>query len=212
MEQKMVWILGAAGRIGSQVARLLSQRGRPLVLVGRSAVELRHLAVNGRQIVATTPQEIAVHLQQQRGIVVCNCVGPFTETTTLFVSALGDDCCYLDLSNDIASWRNTVALAPAAATKNQRLVPGAGYGTYAVEALVLFLLGKREPPREVRVDSIPYINSPGAMGMTVAATVVDGIPGGGAAFIDGQLKRVQFGSRQRVHKLPAPWLSSKTAW
>ena len=172
------------------------------MLVGRSEAELRQLAVDGRHVVAATPQEIADHLQRQSGIVVCNCVGPFTETAGLFISALGDGSCYLDLSNDILSWQSTVALAPAAVKKNQRLVPGAGYGTYAVEALVLFLLGKREAPLEIRVDSIPYINSPGAMGMTVAATMVDSIPTGGAAFIDGQLKRVPFGSRPSVNQLP----------
>src|SRR5579863_5776536 len=122
MKQKAVWIVGAGGRIGSQVARLLSNRGCSLVLVGRSAAELQRLAVNGRQLVALTPQEIAVHLRQQRDIVVCNCVGPFAETATLFVSALGDGSAYLDLSNDIASWRNAAALGPAAATRNQRVV------------------------------------------------------------------------------------------
>lgn len=193
-----IWILGAAGRIGRAVAAELAKRQASLVLVGRDPTSLRDLAgkIGGtpRIVAADSLDAIVAALGPSGPIVVANFIGPFTETALPIVRACAAGSHYLDLSNELLAVTNILEMHDEAVASNRCLVTGAGYGVLATESVVLKLCEKQGPAARVRVDAVPFIDSPGLLGPTVAASMVATLSGGGRRYEKGQLVRTNLGS------------------
>lgn len=201
-----IWILGASGRSGRAVARELAVRQAALVLVGRDANGLNALAseIGGttRILAANSLNEIKAQLSRSGPVVVANFIGPFAETALPIVRACAAGSHYLDLSNELPSILAVLALHEEACAAGRCLVGGAGFGVLATESVVLKLCENRPPAVRVRVDAVPFVDSPGRIGPTVAASVIEGLPAGGRRYADGQLVRAGLGSDPEQLTLP----------
>ncbi len=78
---------------------------------------------------------------------VINTAGPFTRTApALMQASIAHRCHYLDLSNEAASFRHAWALNEAAQQTGISIIPGAGFGTAAAEALTAHILTRINNP------------------------------------------------------------------
>jgi short subunit dehydrogenase-like uncharacterized protein len=200
-----VWILGATGRSGREIAAQLAQRGAATVLVGRNARTLGAAAepLGARTVVADSPGAMAAAIRRERPAVVVNTVGPFQHTAPVIADAALEAGDYLDLSNDIATVSGLLARDADARRGGHTLVAGAGFGVTATESLVTRLADGHPPATRVRVDMIPSVASTeGVVGEALAGSFVEGLPGvpGGGRFqgrriADGRLARAPIGGR-----------------
>jgi len=201
-----IWILGATGRIGRLVASGLAAAGASVVLVGRDSASLSSLAetIGGasRTVTIASFEAIAAELDRAGPVVVANLVGPFAQTALPIASAVAPGGGYLDLSNELPAITEILGLQQTAAATNRCLVSGAGWGVLAAESVVLKLCGDRPPAARVRVDVAPFIDSPGLLGPTLAATVIEGIPAGTFVYEGGRQVRAGLGSHPE--RLVAP--------
>ena len=206
MSLKEVWILGAAGRSGRAVAEALVGRQMVPVLVGRNEAALRALAekVGGsaRVVVATSIEEIGAELRKSGPAVVFNTIGPFAATAVAVIRASAPGSHYCDLANELPAAIDVLALNDEMASSGRCVVTGAGFGVLATESLVLKLCEGRPPAERVRVAAIPFVDAPGLIGPTLAATIIDGIPAGASRYENGRLVRVGFGADAEVLTLP----------
>lgn len=201
-----IWILGATGRTGRDIAALLHERGLPLVLVGRNRERLQALAAThasgahsaGTRIVAGTFDQQLAAIRESAGpdapSIVINLVGPFTRTALAVARALPEGTSYVDLSNEFAAVQDILRLGRQAAAAGQTLVAGAGFGVTAIETAVVKLCEGRPRPRAVRVDAIASLASEaGPLGEALAETIADV-----AAFGGGTVRGGRFVRRVRV--------------
>ncbi len=199
-----IWILGAAGRSGSAVAHNLAARGASLVLVGRDEVSLQALAAriggSSKVVVTKSTDEITQKLRQAGDAVIVNLIGPFAQTALPLINACKGS--YVDISNELSAIRAVLNLHSDAVASNRTLVCGAGWGVLGTESVVLKMCADRRTPSSVRVDTVPFVNSPGRIGPTLAATIVDGLPEGGWCYDNGALVRVNVGSSYEKVVLP----------
>ena len=185
-----VWILGATGRIGSSVARLLAGQDVSVALVGRDGSRLERLATElqgkARTIVAGSFDAMLAELGRGSPAVVLNTIGPFAQTALAVIGA-ADDAHYLDLSNELTAALDTLALDGEAKRRNRTLVTGAGWGVLGTEAVVLKLCEGEVPASSVRVDNQAAIDEAGPLGEAIGATIVDAMRSGGSCYKDGKL-------------------------
>ena len=207
---KEIWILGALGRSGRAVAAYLAARQLPLVLVGRNAPALRDLAATlggtARAVAADSIPAMAKELVAQaagRPLVVFNAIGPFAQTALPVIRACPPGSGYLDLSNELPAIIDVLGLHDEAVASGSCWVAGAGWGVLACESIVLKLCENQPPAKAVRVDSLPYVNSPpGPVGRTLAATIIESIPAGVRMYRDGVLVSAALGGEAEALTLP----------
>ena len=204
-----LWILGAAGRTGSGVARNLTKRGLKLVLVGRDEGRLqalsRALSTESRVVVAKTLDETLEVLRRGAAppAVVVNTTGPFAQTAPAVIRACPNGTHYVDLSNELLGVVDLLAMNDEASASGKCLVTGAGYGFVSTESVVRRLCEGRPTPDRVRVDAIPYIGGSGvALGEALAASIVDSLAAGGREYRDGQLVPARPASHPEKLTLP----------
>ena len=203
-----VWILGASGRIGSDVARRLSDSGSSnVVLVGRDQERLGVVAGNitapVRTVVAGDLDLVAAAVRDQRPRVVANLMGSFAVTGPLIARAAHAATRYVDLASDLASITAIHDVSDEAARAGATLVTGAGFGVVGIEAPLLALCDGRETPSRVRVDALAsFAERDGVMGEAFAGTAVDVIATGGRRYQDGRLVPARLGSRFSRITLP----------
>ncbi len=202
-----VWILGATGRVGQAVAACLIEKTIFPVLVGRDRERLKQVAPSLEQelrtVVASSPEEIANQIRQQRPAIVINTIGPFTETAVPIARACLSNSHYVDLANDVFSFSGLLALHEEAVTSGSTLVTGAGFGVLATESVVLKLCQARPTPDSVRTDALSSVAlEAGVLGEALAATIIDGLPYGGRYYKDGRLVRNGIGNNQNNILLP----------
>ncbi len=202
-----IWILGATGRSARIVAAKLAAQNLPLVLVGRDAQRLdeaaRAIEGRSRTIVAADVDDIAKELAKSSATVVVNTIGPFAGTALKIVRACPKGTHYVDISNEISSFVELFAIADEVAASGKCVVPGAGWGVVGTESVVVKLCKDRSVPQTVRVDMIPYLEDDGsALGPTVAASIVEGLPAGGRRYRRGRLVRAAFGCDPERFTLP----------
>ena len=201
-----IWVLGASGRAGRKIVAELAARKMPLVLLGRDASELGTLAkaVGGeaRVVVARSVGEIASNLAGSSPTVVVNTIGPFTNTALPIARACAPGSHYLDIGNELSILLDLLAMHDEAVDTRRCIVPGAGWGVFATESVVLRLCEGRLPAARVRVDNLAYVDQTGTIGPTVAASVVESLAYGGRRYEGGALKRIRLGSDRERLTLP----------
>jgi len=201
-----VWVLGATGRTGRAITRRLHAAGVPLVLVGRDPGRLRAAVTDldgePRMIVASLSAALSQLGEDPPGVVVST-VGPFTTTAPQVTGALPPGTHYVDVSNELASVERLLEQDAAAATKDQVLVTGAGFGVLGTESVVLRLCAGRPPAAEVRVDALPAVAlEAGVLGAALAATIVEVISAGGREVRRGRLVRARPAAHHRELTTP----------
>nr|WP_296766111.1 hypothetical protein [Rhodococcus sp. (in: high G+C Gram-positive bacteria)] len=203
-----IWVLGATGNIGKDLAARLADAGVPgLVLVGRSSERLAAIS-GGLDESVTVKQlgsfhEMLAAVRADRPRVVVNLLGSYAETAIPLAKACMPDGSYVDLSIDSNTLSNLVDLDDAARTSNSTVIGGAGFGVVATEALVVRLCADKATPSRVQIDALSsYASTAGTMGEAFASTSVDVMTIGGRVYRGGRLTPVPFGSNLRKHALP----------
>ena len=212
-----IWILGATGRTGRDIARLLAAQGLPPVLVGRDRARLQAAADalpgGARVVIAPDLPAMADAIRRERPAVVLHTVGPFARTATPILRACLPASSYLDLANDVVAAAAVLALHDDAERAGRTLVTGAGFGVVANEAPIAALMVDRPAPRSVRVDAIASLaTEEGALGEALAATIVEGAPEGGRRITGGRLARAGVGSSPLGLTLPDGEVVTTGAW
>src|SRR3954464_9169651 len=108
----MIWILGATGRTGREIASRVAACGGTPVLVGRDAERLRktaaELGLNDAEVVETN--DVAAEIARRRPAVVVNTIGVYAETAVPIARACLPGGHYLDLANDLVAMPRLLAL------------------------------------------------------------------------------------------------------
>jgi short subunit dehydrogenase-like uncharacterized protein len=131
-----------------------------------------------------------------------NTIGPFTRTALPIARACPRGSHYVDISNELYSVIDLLGLHDEAAGTGRCFVTGAGFGLLATEAVVLKLCEGQRPAASVRVDALPFVAGAGAIGETLAATIVEGLPMGGRRYRNGALVRASLGADPQRLTLP----------
>jgi short subunit dehydrogenase-like uncharacterized protein len=212
-----LWVLGATGRTGRDVAARLTGAGLPVTLVGRDAARLARAAADlpgePRTLVAEDVGAIAAAIRREQPAVVVNTVGPFARTARPLAEACLPAGGYVDLANDVVAAEALLALHDDAERAGSTLVTGAGFGLLATEAPLVALLRGRPAPRAVRVDSIPSIAfEAGVLGEALAATIIEGLPEGGRTVRGGRLVRAGVGGHAARVALPDGSVVTTGSW
>jgi short subunit dehydrogenase-like uncharacterized protein len=202
-----IWILGATGRTGRAIAARLVAAGEAVVLVGRDAARLGEvagaLAGECRTVVADGVEAIAALLHGARPAVVVNTIGPFTRTALPIARACPPGTHYVDLANELPAVSGLLGLRDEAVADGRCLVTGAGFGVLGTESVLLKLCVDGGPVTRVRVDALPSVaGEPGALGTALAASIVEGLAGGGRRYENGRLVRVRLGGDVERFTLP----------
>jgi short subunit dehydrogenase-like uncharacterized protein len=201
----MIWILGATGRTGREIAAQVAARGGTPVLVGRNAERLRKTAAELGQADAEVIEtdRVAAEIARRRPGVVVNTIGGYADTAAPIARACLPGGHYVDLANDLVAMPRLLALHDEAVAGRSTFVTGAGFGVLGTEALVARLCAERPTPRTVLVDALPSVAIDGGpLGEALARSIVSGLTTGGRRYRDGELVRVRLGADPREHALP----------
>ncbi|MET0695744.1 MAG: hypothetical protein ABWY56_17560 [Propionibacteriaceae bacterium] len=188
-----IWILGATGRSGREVAARLDAARVPLVLLGRSPERLAALSAalgdRHRIVVGSLASNLAALADDPPGVVV-NTVGPFATTGLQVARACPPGTHYVDIANEFGAVDDILRLDRQAAAAGQVLVTGAGFGVLATESVVLRLCEHRPRPSHLRVDALASVAlEEGAVGAALAGSIVEVLEFGGREVQQGRLVR-----------------------
>ena len=201
-----LWVLGATGRSGTAVVNRLVAAGRPVVAVGRDRGRLERLA--GRhpdvRIVHASLDHALAAISAEKPKVVVHTVGPFARTARRVVGALPAGTHYVDLSNELPAVAGVLAATDRAAARGSTLVAGGGFGVLGTESVVVRLCGDGidtgigtggRVPARVRTDAMAAVATDGgALGESLARTIVEGLGAGGRRVRDGAVVRARIGA------------------
>lgn len=200
-----IWVLGATGRTGREIAARIATRGGTPVLVGRNADRLRKtaadLGLGDVEVVVTDdlPGEIA----RRRPAVVVNTIGGYAETAVPIARACLPGGHYVDLANDLVAMPRLLALHDEAVAAGSTFVTGAGFGVLGTEAVVARLCADRPTPSQVRVDAMASLAIDGGqLGEALALSIVSGLTTGGLRYKDGRIVPTRLAADPREHALP----------
>jgi short subunit dehydrogenase-like uncharacterized protein len=197
-----IWVLGAAGRSGRGIARLLHGTGHTIVLAGRDPARLAPIAagLGAAQVVSGSFESLLAQLRQAAPAVVVHTIGPFARTCVPVMEACPPGTHYVDIGNELPGARAVLDWHDRAAAGGSTFVTGAGFGVLATESVVLRLCEGRAAPARVRVDAVPSVASEkGVIGSALAGSMIDGAPEGGRRVEHGRLVRFPVaGARLRL--------------
>jgi short subunit dehydrogenase-like uncharacterized protein len=134
--------------------------------------------------------------------VVFNTIGPFSRTAVPIIRAIAPGSHYLDISNELGPIIDVLALHEEAVASGRCFVPGSGWGVLGTEGVVLKLCENQPAAERVRVAAMPFVDAPGPLGPTLAATIIEGIPEGWSRYEQGRLVRVGAGTDVEELTLP----------
>ncbi|MDQ7809919.1 hypothetical protein Q5425_39870 [Amycolatopsis sp. A133] len=196
-----IWVLGALGRTGRGITAELTAKGLPVVLVGRHRERLE--ATGAKFVVADGVEAMAAEIRRQRPAVVVNTIGEYAATAATIARACLPGGHYVDLAADLVAVPRLLDLHEEALAGGSTFVTGAGFGVLATEAVVAKLCEGRETPSRVRVDALASVAvEAGAVGVALAASIVDVLTTGGRRYEDGRLTPARLGAEPQTHTLP----------
>lgn len=185
-----ILLYGANGYTGRIIVDLARAQGIPLILAGRSEVQIRELAqeteLQHRIFSLDDPAEVQAGLA---GIaVVLHCAGPFSRTAMPMAEAcIATGTHYLDITGEIAVLeRLKHKLGAAASQASVMLLPGVGFDVVPSDCLARYL-----------ADGCPNADTltlafalQGGLSHGTATTAVENIGEGGAVRRDGKITAV----------------------
>lgn len=173
------------GSVGTRIASHANEQDFNTVLGGRDpekvAAAAMNLGVAWRSAATSHPGNLDRLLQ---GIhILINAAGPFVHTSApLMRACIRNGCHYVDLSNEIATFHDAWVLERDAREAGVSVVPGAGFGTAAVERLAVHIKGRIPyPDRLIIVRS----SSGGPRTEGVRRTTRSLVAQGGATYRNG---------------------------
>ncbi|WP_068182150.1 hypothetical protein [Mycobacterium sp. UM_CSW] len=211
MSADNVFLLGATGVSGRNIARRLHDHGLALTLAARDGDRLDEMAgsLPGSRVLAGDlldpgPLPDSVSL-------VVNTVGPFsTHAQPIRQACLEQSVPYLEIANEHDAVQQLLSLDSQARQRHIPMLTAVGMGPTVAEALLAEVItGASQPPADVRLITAPAgeVLSPG-----LQATFADAMARGAIWLEDGELRTAPFGSGMaEVHLggrnrpvLPAP--------
>lgn len=186
-----IWVLGATGRTGREIAFRLSEQGFDLVLAGRDRARLEAVAAtlprHPRVVVGTLDENLA-ELRSSDAAVVVSTVGPFVDTAERVYAALPAGAHYVDINNEYDVIRAALDRHEQFVAEGRTVVSASGFGVLAIEAIARKLMEGRPPAARVRVDAAASVAGDGGrMGDALAGTITDGFRVGGLRVSGGEL-------------------------
>ena len=177
-----------------------------IVLVGRDRTRLEEVArkvgSHARVVVAASLEATVEALKGAKPAVVFNTIGPFTDTAPVVIAACAPGTHYVDVSNELVSFVETLAMHDQAVASKRTLVVGAGFGVLGTESVVLKLCEGEAPAARVRVDAMPLLTEGGIVGTALAETIVTSIDAGAQRYENGTLVPTRLGVDRAEIPLP----------
>jgi short subunit dehydrogenase-like uncharacterized protein len=188
-------IYGANGYTGRRIASEAARRGQKPLLAGRRTERIAPLAAEldlpGRVFPLDCPDRVAAQIEGLRAVL--HCAGPFSATAEPMMEACleaGVD--YLDITGEIAVIEAAAARHGRAVASGIRLLPAVGFDVVPSDCLAAKLAGRLPDATQL----ILAFCGVGAISPGTANTMLEGLPRGGRARIDG-----------RITEVPAAWKS-----
>ncbi len=180
--------------MGTRIATLAREARLDTVLAGRAssnpAVAAGPLNMAWRSAEPEDPAGLDAMLADVR--ILINTAGPFTHTAAALMRAcIRNHCHYLDLSNEAATFQDAWNLSVLARQAGVSLVPGAGFGTAAAEALAAHVIDGIHDPDTL---TIVRTSNKGARTPAVSRTTQQVLAQPGAGTKDGKWQALGHGT------------------
>jgi short subunit dehydrogenase-like uncharacterized protein len=182
-------IYGVNGYTGRLIARHAVERGLKPVLAGRNADAVGALAAELDCPAAVFSLEHAAQIAEKlRGITtVLHCAGPFSQTARQMMDAcLASGADYLDITGEIEVINWGAARHERAKQAGVAIIPAVGFDVVPSDCLAA-MLAERLPG--ARVLQLAF-TADGGFSPGTAKTMVESLPFGGRARIDGEIRSV----------------------
>jgi short subunit dehydrogenase-like uncharacterized protein len=182
-------LYGANGYTGDLIAREAVSRGIRPILAGRDGPAVEGL---GRELQCPTRvfrldavDTVAAQLGDVRALL--NCAGPFSATAELLMDAcLHSTTNYLDITGEIDVIEAAASRSSAAVSVGVALLPAVGFDVVPSDCLAAMLAERLPGASHLQLA----ISSTGPLSPGTAKTVVETLPSGGRARINGRIERV----------------------
>ncbi|WP_137813540.1 saccharopine dehydrogenase family protein [Gandjariella thermophila] len=216
----MSWMVyGANGYTGRLVAELAVRRGERPLLAGRSAPKVAELAgrlgLEHRVFDLVDPAGVRAALDGVE--VVTHCAGPFSVTSAPMVDAcLATGTHYLDITGEVDVFERVFARHADAEQAGVVLLPGGGFDVVPTDCLAAMLAAALPGATELDLAFL----AGGGMSPGTLRTAMEGSAAGGRVRVNGELRTVPIGHRDRVAEFPSgprrvtsiPWGDLATAY
>ncbi|HEX7376459.1 MAG TPA: saccharopine dehydrogenase NADP-binding domain-containing protein [Pirellulales bacterium] len=203
MATKCDWLLyGANGYTGRLIAEEAPRRGMRPVLAGRNAREIENLA---RRLdlpfrVFALDESGGVADQLSGMTAVLNCAGPFSRTAPALMEAcLTARAHYLDITGEIEVIEAAAALDRRAREAGVGLLPAVGFDVAPSDCLAAMLADQLPAATHLRLA----FTATGGVSPGTAKTMLQVMPTGGRARIDGEIRRVPHDWKKRDITFPS---------
>ena len=182
-------IYGATGYTGIRIAREAAKRGQTPIIAGRSREKVERLAADlkcpARVFALESVSQIAGELAGLSAVV--NCAGPFSATAVPMMDAcIQARVSYLDITGEIDVIEAAAARDTKASDARIPLMPAVGFDVVPSDCLAAVLADEVHGAKELQLA----FTASGGFSPGTAKTMVEGLPHGGKARVDGKIIRV----------------------
>ena len=217
--RKRALLYGANGYTGRLIAEAAPEREVPLTLAGRRREAIEPLAKRlDLPFEVFSLDEAPRRLAERAGrfAAVLLAAGPFSHTSPPVLAAcLKARVPYLDITGEIGVFEAVFARHPEAAKAGVPLLPGVGFDVVPSDTLAAALAGALPGAVRLQLAFRGFGVSAGT-----AQTMLEGLPKGGAARVDGRLVPVPVAWKTRTVPFPdrprlavtIPWGDLSTAY
>lgn len=195
-------LYGANGYTGCLIAEEAARRGMRPVLAGRNAREIEKLAqrLDLAFRIFELDQSGNVASQLSGMAAVLNCAGPFSRTAPALMEAcLAAGVHYLDITGEIDVIETAAALDRRARESGVGLLPAVGFDVVPSDCLAAILADKLPTATHLLLA----FTANGAVSPGTAKTLLEVMPTGGRARIDGEIRRVPPDWKKRAITFPS---------
>lgn len=182
-------IYGANGYTGELIAREAVRRGQQPILAGRSREKIERLAaeLNCPQRVFSLDSVDEVARQLDGLGAVAHCAGPFSATAAPMMDAcIQAKVSYLDITGEIDVIEAAAARDQQALSAGIRLMPAVGFDVVPSDCLAATLADELHGATLLQLA----FSASGGFSPGTAKTMIENLPRGGKARIDGRIVRV----------------------
>lgn len=192
------WLIyGANGYTGRLIAAEATARGMNPLIAGRNARDIKKLADRlGCSCHVFTLTDIDEIVHQLSGMsAMLNCAGPFSKTAPLLMEAcLRTKAHYLDITGEIDIIETAAGLDGRAREAGIAVIPAVGFDVVPSDCLAAILAEKLPTASHL----VLAFTAGGAISPGTAKTLLEVMPGGGRARIEGVIRRVPADWKRRL--------------
>ena len=203
MADDRILIYGATGYTGKLVAREAARRGLDVVLAGRDAIKLKHVASeHGFETRAAALDDAAGLRAALDGIAaVLHIAGPFSKTSRPMADAcIATRTHYLDVTGEIDVFEALARRNAEAKSAGVTLLPGVGFDVVPSDCMAAYVATRIEEPTLLRIG---LAGLGGGVSRGTARTMVESLADGLRIRHQGVLVRRPMGSLEHHFDLGA---------